>query len=235
MGPGVLLCPPKALTSSRGQQLTPGIREGRCHMKAFVVDKYGKGSTLRARQMPEPETGDHDALVRIAAAGVNPLDAKIMAGEFRLVLPYKPPFVLGNDLAGVVERAGPGVHRFAPGDEVYARPDKDRIGTFAGLISVSEDDLAPKPAGLTMAQAASLPLVALTAWQALVERADVKPGQKVLIHAGSGGVGTIAIQLAKYLGAYMATTTSTANVEWVRRRPGGRLPQAGLRAGCAGL
>src|SRR5436190_1208211 len=105
--------------------------------------------------MPEPETGDHDALVRIAATVVNPLDAKIMAGEFRLVLPYKPPFVLGNDLAGVVERAGSGVHRFAPGDEVYARPDKDRIGTFAGLISVSEDDLAPKPAGLTMAQAAS--------------------------------------------------------------------------------
>ena len=185
-------------------------------MKALVVDKYGKDSTLRAQQMPEPEIGDHDALVRIAAAGVNPLDAKIMAGEFRLVLPYKPPFVLGNDLAGVVERAGPGVHRFAPGDEVYARPDKDRIGTFAGLISISEDDLAPKPAGLTMAEAASLPLVALTAWQALVERANVKPGQKVLIHAGSGGVGTIAIQLAKYLGAYVATTTSTANVEWVR-------------------
>ena len=185
-------------------------------MKALVVDKYGKDSTLRAQQMPEPEISDHDALVRIAAAGVNPLDAKIMAGEFRLVLPYKPPFVLGNDLAGVVERAGPGVHRFAPGDEVYARPDTDRIGTFAGLISVSEDDLAPKPAGLTMAQAASLPLVALTAWQALVERANVKPGQKVLIHAGSGGVGTIAIQLAKYLGAYVATTTSTANVEWVR-------------------
>jgi NADPH:quinone reductase-like Zn-dependent oxidoreductase len=185
-------------------------------MKALVVDKYGKDSTLRAQQMPEPEIGDHDALVRIAAAGVNPLDAKIMAGEFRLVLPYKPPFVLGHDLAGVVERAGPGVHRFAPGDEVYARPDTGRIGTFAGLIAVSEDDLAPKPAGLTMAQAASLPLVALTAWQALVERANVKPGQKVLIHAGSGGVGTIAIQLAKYLGAYVATTTSTANVEWVR-------------------
>ena len=216
MGPGVLSRPPKALASSRGQQLTPGIREGRCHMKAFVVDKYGKDSTLRAQQMPEPEIGGRDALVRIAAAGVNPLDAKIMAGEFRLVLPYKPPFVLGNDLAGVVERVGPGVHRFAPGDEVYARPDTDRIGTFAGLISVSEDDLAPKPAGLTMAQAASLPLVALTAWQALVERADVKPGQKVLIHAGSGGVGTIAIQLAKYLGAYVATTTSTANAGWVR-------------------
>src|SRR5207248_5131109 len=123
---------------------------------------------------------------------------------------------LGNDLAGVVERAGSGVHRFAPGDDVYARPDKDRIGTFAGLIAVSEDDLAPKPAGLTMAQAASLPLVALTAWQALVERANVKPGQKVLIHAGSGGVGTYAIQLAKHRGATVATPTGTTNVEWGR-------------------
>ncbi len=105
---------------------------------------------------------------------------------------------------------------FAPGDEVYARPDKDRIGTFAELIAVDEADLARKPAGLSMAEAASLPLVALTAWQALVEKANVRPGQKVLIHAGSGGVGTIAIQLAKHLGAHVATTTSTANVDWVR-------------------
>ena len=185
-------------------------------MKAFIVDKYGKDSRLRAGQLPEPEIGDHDVLVRILASGVNPLDAKIMAGEFKLVLPYKPPFVLGNDLAGVVERVGPGVQRFAPGEEVYARPDKDRIGTFAELIAIDEADLALKPAALTMAEAASLPLVALTAWQALVEKADLQPGQRVLIHAGSGGVGTVAIQLAKHLGAYVATTTSTANLDWVR-------------------
>ena len=185
-------------------------------MKAFIVDEYGKDSRLRAGQLPAPEIGDHDVLVRILASGVNPLDAKIMAGEFKLVLPYKPPFVLGNDLAGVVERVGPGVQRFAPGEEVYARPDKDRIGTFAELIAIDERDLALKPAALTMAEAASLPLVALTAWQALVEKANLQPGQKVLIHAGSGGVGTIAIQLAKHLGAYVATTTSTANLDWVR-------------------
>jgi NADPH:quinone reductase-like Zn-dependent oxidoreductase len=155
-------------------------------------------------------------LVRILAAGVNPLDAKIMAGEFKLFLPYKPPFVLGHDLAGVVERVGPKVQKSAPGYEVYARPDTERIGTFAELIAIDEGDLALKPAGLTMAEAASLPLVALTAWQALVEKANLRPGQKVLIHAGSGGVGTIAIQLAKYLGAYVATTTSTPNVDWVR-------------------
>lgn len=185
-------------------------------MKTFIVDKYGKDSRLRAGDWPEPEIGGRDVLVRVRASGVNPLDAKIMAGEFKLVLPYKAPFVLGNDLAGVVERVGRSVRRFAPGDEVYARPDKDRIGTYAELIAVDEADLARKPAGLTMAQAASLPLVALTAWQALVEKANVRPGQKVLIHAGSGGVGTIAIQLAKHLGAHVATTTSTANVDWVR-------------------
>lgn len=185
-------------------------------MKAFIVDKYGKDGTLRAGDWPEPRVGDRDVLVRVAASGVNPLDSKIMAGEFKLVLPYKTPFVLGNDLAGVVERVGRSVRGFVPGDEVYARPDKDRIGTYADLIAVDERDLARKPAGLTMEQAASLPLVALTAWQALVEKADVQPGLKVLIHAGSGGVGTIAIQLAKHLGAHVATTTSTANVDWVR-------------------
>lgn len=185
-------------------------------MKAFIVDRYGKDAALRAAEWPEPEIGDRAVLVRVEAAGVNPLDVKIMAGEFRQILPYRPPFVLGHDLAGVVERVGPAVRGFQLGDQVYARPDKDRIGTFADLIAVDERDLARKPAGLTMAQAASLPLVALTAWQALVEKADVRPGQKVLVHAGSGGVGTIAIQLAHYLGAHVATTTSTPNVGWVR-------------------
>ena len=155
-------------------------------------------------------------LVDIHAAGVNLLDAKVRDGEFKLFLPYKAPFVLGHDLAGVVTRVGPAVTRFAVGDEVYARPRDGRIGTFAERIAVHEDDLAIKPASLSMAEAASVPLVALTAWQALVERANLQPGQKVLIHAGSGGVGTYAIQLAKHLGATVATTTGTSNVEWVR-------------------
>jgi NADPH:quinone reductase-like Zn-dependent oxidoreductase len=185
-------------------------------MKAFIVERYGKDAALRAGDWPEPEVGDRDVLVRVEASGVNPLDSKIMAGEFKQILPYKPPFLLGNDLAGVVVEVGRSVRRFAPGDEIYARPDKDRIGTYAELIAIDEADLARKPAGLTMVEAASLPLVALTAWQALVEKAAVRPGQKVLVHAGSGGVGTIAIQLAKHLGAHVATTTSTANVDWVR-------------------
>ncbi|TDO44264.1 NADPH:quinone reductase-like Zn-dependent oxidoreductase [Kribbella sp. VKM Ac-2527] len=183
-------------------------------MKAFIIDRYKSG--LRAAEMPVPELGEYDVLVQIHAAGVNPIDAKIKDGEFKLILPYRLPLIMGSDLAGVVVQVGPGVQRFKPGDEVYARPDKDRIGTFAELIAVNEDDLAEKPQSLTMEEAASLPMVALTAWQALVERANLRPGQKVLIHAGSGGVGTAAIQLAKHLGATVATTTSTANVDLVK-------------------
>ena len=184
-------------------------------MKAFIVDGYGKASG-RLGQMPEPELRPNDVLVEVHAAGVNPLDSKIRNGEFKLLLPYRLPLVLGNEVAGVVLRAGPGVQRFKAGDEVYARPDKDRIGTFAELIAIDQADVALKPKTLGMEEAASVPLVALTAWQALVDRAKLKRGEKVLIHAGSGGVGTIAIQLAKHLGAIVATTTSSANVEFVK-------------------
>ncbi|MFF2374873.1 NADP-dependent oxidoreductase [Streptomyces xiamenensis] len=183
-------------------------------MRAFMVERYGD-SSVRAGEIPDPQLGPDDVLVRIHAAGVNPLDNKISKGEFKAILPYRTPFVLGNDLAGTVAGAGAAVTGFAVGDEVFARPGKDRIGTFAELIAVHQDDLAPKPASLTMEEAASLPLVALTAWQALVERAHLRSGQKVLIHAGSGGVGTIAIQLAKHLGAFVATTASTANTDLV--------------------
>ncbi len=166
--------------------------------------------------MPEPELRDSDVLVRVRAASVNPLDSKIRDGEFRLILPYRPPFVLGHDVAGVVTRVGTEVQRFTVGDEVYARPDKDRIGTFAELIAIDQDDLGLKPTSLSMQEASAVPLVGLTAWQALVERGKVTAGQKVLIHAGSGGVGTVAIQLAKHLGAPVATTASTANVARVK-------------------
>ena len=186
-------------------------------MKAFILDRYGSNDVVRAGEMPDPELHDDDVLVQIHAASVNPVDLKIRDGKLKLILPYRLPFILGNDLAGVVVRVGSGVRRFKPGDEVYARPDEDRIGAFAEFISIKEDAVANKPKKLTMEEAASIPLVGLTAWQALVERANLKTGQKVLIHAGSGGVGTFAIQLAKHLGAIVATTTSTANVEWVKR------------------
>ncbi len=183
-------------------------------VKAYLVKQYKR--PIQSGEAPAPTVGDRDVLVDINAAGVNLLDAKVRDAEFKLILPYTPPFILGHDLAGVVTRVGPAVTRFAVGDEVYARPRDGRIGTFAERLAVHEDDLATKPTSLSMAEAASVPLVALTAWQALVERANLQPGQKVLIHAGSGGVGTFAIQLAKHLGATVATTTGTSNVEWVR-------------------
>src|SRR5947209_8348263 len=186
-------------------------------MKAFIVDRYGSKHGVRAGNMPDPELREDDVLVQIHAAGVNLLDAKIRDGEFKRFLPYRFPLILGNEVAGVVVRVGSKVRRLRPGDEVYARPRDGRVGTFAEYIAINEIDTAPKPKNLSMEEAASIPLVGLTAWQALVERANLKKGQKVLIHAGSGGVGTVAIQLAKHLGAIVATTTSTANLEWVKR------------------
>ncbi|MEE4883884.1 NADP-dependent oxidoreductase [Pseudomonas alliivorans] len=185
-------------------------------MKAFIIDRYGKKAVGRIGERPDPGIGQIDVLIQIHAAGVNMLDVKIRNGEFKPILPYTLPLVLGNDVAGVVVAVGPDVKGFKPGDEVYARPEQERMGSFAELICLHEESVALKPAQLTMVQAASVPLVALTAWQVLVETAKVKKGQRVLIHAGSGGVGTIAIQLAKHLGAFVATTTSTHNVEWVK-------------------
>jgi NADPH:quinone reductase-like Zn-dependent oxidoreductase len=185
-------------------------------MKAFILDRYGSKVALRAGEVADPEVREDDVLVQVHAAGVNLLDSKLRSGEFKLILPYRVPFVLGHDVAGVVVRVGVRVKRFKPGDEVYARPSDHRIGTFAELIAVQEKDLALKPKNLTMEEAASIPLVGLTAWQALVERGQLVAGQKVFIQAGSGGVGTFAIQLAKHLGATVATTTSTSNIDMVR-------------------
>ena len=185
-------------------------------MKAFVVDRYQKQAALRLADMPTPEPREDEVLVEVHAAGVNLLDAKIRGGEFKLVLPYRLPLILGHDVAGVVVKVGARVRQFKPGDEVYARADDFRIGTFAEFVPVNEASLALKPKGLTMEEAASIPLVGLTAWQALVEKAKLQRGQKVFIQAGSGGVGTFAIQLAKHLGATVATTTSTGNVALVK-------------------
>jgi NADPH:quinone reductase-like Zn-dependent oxidoreductase len=185
-------------------------------VKAFILDRYEKKGSLRFGDMPEPALQDDDVLVEIRAAGLNLLDSKIRDGEFKLILPYRPPLILGHDVAGTVVRVGSKVRQFKLGDEIYARPRDSQVGTFAEFIALNEADVALKPKNLTMEEAASVPLVGLTAWQVLVERAKLKKGQKVLIHAGSGGVGTFAIQLAKHLGATVATTTSTANIELVK-------------------
>jgi NADPH:quinone reductase-like Zn-dependent oxidoreductase len=171
---------------------------------------------LRLGDVPEPSLGEDQVLVRVHAAAVNLIDAKVRNGEFKLILPYRAPFVLGHDVAGVVVGVGARVRQFKLGDAVYSRPDDFRIGTFAEFIAINEESVALKPRNLTMEEAASIPLVGLTAWQALIEKAQLKRGQKVFIQAGSGGVGTFAIQLAKHLGATVATTASAGNVALVK-------------------
>lgn len=186
-------------------------------MKAALLDRYGGNDAVRLGDVPMPTIGDTDLLVQVHAASVNPLDIKTRNGQVRILLRYRLPMVMGNDLAGVVVRVGAQVRGFKAGDAVYARLDEDRIGAFAEFAAVRESDAALMPARLGFEQAASLPLVALTAWQALVERAQLQAGQRVLIHAGSGGVGTIAIQLARHLGATVLTTVGQRNAELVRR------------------
>lgn len=185
-------------------------------MKAYILDRYGKGQVLRLGEVPDPVPAAGQVLIDIHATALNQLDAKLRDGAFKPIVPYKPPFILGHDLAGIVVSVGAGVRRFKVGDAVFARPRDLNIGTFAERIAVDEADVAAKPANLSMIDAASIPLVGLTAWQVLVEVAKLTRGQKVLIHAGSGGVGTLAIQIARHLGANVATTASAANAGLVR-------------------
>lgn len=177
-------------------------------MKAFVINKYSKKEELKLTDVAIPEVKENDVLVEVHASGLNLLDSKIKTGEFKLLLPYKFPLILGHDVAGVITKVGKNVKNFKVGDAVYSRVADHRIGTLAEFIAVDEKDVALKPKNISMEEAASIPLVALTAWQALIETAKLEKGQKVFIQAGSGGVGTIAIQLAKHLGATVATTAS---------------------------
>ena len=186
-------------------------------MKAAVIDRYGSNDLVRVAEVAVPTIGPTDLLVRVRAASVNPLDVKTRRGEVKVLLEYRFPLVLGSDLAGEVVDLGARVTRFRKGDAVYARLDADRIGAFAEYAVVREGAAAPKPTNVTFEEAASLPLVALTAWQALVEIAELRAGQRALIHAGSGGVGSVAIQLAHHLGATVFTTVGRRNVDLVRR------------------
>lgn len=186
-------------------------------MKAALLERYGDNGAVRVADVPIPTIGDTDLLVEVRAASVNPLDVKTRQGQLKLLLKYKFPMIMGNDLSGVVVRVGSKVSRFTVGDEIYARLDKGRIGAFAEFAAVRESDAALKPSNASFEEAASLPLVSLTAWQALVELGCVEPGQRVLIHAGSGGVGSVAIQLAHHLGATVFTTVGERNLEWVKR------------------
>ncbi|KQL18281.1 NADP-dependent oxidoreductase [Cytobacillus solani] len=184
-------------------------------MKAMVIDKYGK-VPLRLAEMPTPEIGEYEVLAEIHAASMNPIDFKIRDGKVKLLVKYKMPLILGNDFSGVVTKVGAKVTRFKVGDEIYARPRKSKIGTFAEYIAIHEDDIALKPKNLSFEEAASIPLVGLTSYQALIDIMQLQKGQKILIQAGAGGVGTFAIQLAKVMGATVATTASVAGTNLVK-------------------
>jgi len=183
-------------------------------MKAAYINRYGNINDVQLDEQSKPVLTENDVLIKVHAASINPLDLRVLEGEFKAILPVQFPFILGNDFAGTVVQVGANVTQFKVGDEVYAKIDLN--GAFAEYTVVHQSSLALKPQNISMELAASLPLVSLTAWQALVEIAKVQAGQKVLIHAGSGGVGSIAIQLAKHLGATVATTTSGKNAQWVK-------------------
>ncbi|MEK4497720.1 NADP-dependent oxidoreductase [Bacillus sp. FSL R12-0069] len=184
-------------------------------MKAMIIDKYGK-VPMRMAEVPTPEINEYEVLAEIYAASINPIDFKIRDGKVKMLLKYEMPLILGNDFSGVITKVGSKVTRFKVGDEIYARPRKNKIGTFAEYIAIHEDDIALKPKNLSFEEAASIPLVGLTSYQALHDIMQLQKGQKILIHAGSGGVGTFAIQLAKIMGATVTTTASKAGANLVK-------------------
>ena len=184
-------------------------------MKAMIIDKYGK-VPMHMAEVPTPEINEYEVLAEIHAASINPIDFKIRDGKVKMLLKYEMPLILGNDFSGVITKVGSKVTRFKVGDEIYARPRKNKIGTFAEYIAIHEDDIALKPKNLSFEEAASIPLVGLTSYQALHDIMHLQQGQKILIHAGSGGVGTFAIQLAKIMGATVTTTASEAGTNLVK-------------------
>ncbi len=185
-------------------------------MKAIVIDEYGGREKLKETEMPIPEPGDDDVLIEIHAASINPVDWKVREGYLKEMLPHEFPLVLGYDAAGVVIKTGANVSKFKEGDEVYTRPDIMRNGTYAEYVAVAEDLVALKPENLSFEEAASIPLVGETSWQALVEFAGIKKGDKVFVPAGAGGVGSFAIQLAKSFGATAASTASGKNIDLLK-------------------
>lgn len=185
-------------------------------MRAARIHRYGPPEVLVVDEVPEPTIGPRDLLVDVHASSVNPIDVKIRSGGQRALIHYTLPWTLGLDFSGVVKAVGSRVTRFGVGDEVYGSPTHRRPGCYAERLAVDERDAARKPTNLSHHEAATIPLVGLTAWGALVVQSRLRAGQKVLIHAGSGGVGTFAIQLAKDLGAHVATTCSARNVELVK-------------------
>jgi NADPH:quinone reductase-like Zn-dependent oxidoreductase len=186
------------------------------NMKAVRIHNYGGAEVLKFEDAPRPTPGPGEVLIRIYAAAVNPVDWKVRKGYLKDRIQYPLPLIPGWDFSGVVEAAGPGVTRLKKGDEVYARPDIARNGAYAEYIVAKESEVALKPKTLDHVHAAAIPLAALTAWQALFDTAGLQAGQKVLIHGASGGVGSFAVQLAKWKGAHVIGTASSRNQSFLR-------------------
>jgi len=230
--PGTAGCSSSTRTSSSGRSSSYESSPGRTVMKAFVVERYGKDG-LRAADVPDPEIGDADVLIKVSAAGINPLDKMVRNGEFKRLLEVPHPVRAGHDVAGVVTRVGSAVRDFQVGDEAYARPRDLRIGTFAQYIAIDQDDVAPKPASAHPAPGGRVPLVSLAAWQALVDRAHVKPGQKVLVHAGPAAWGrpsSSSPSTSRHGGDDRPRRERGAGAQPRRGRRGG-LHEGGLRRG----
>lgn len=197
-----------------GPRNTDGAAAVAHRVKAYILSKYGADPVLT--DVPDPHAGPGEVVIDVAAVSVNPVDEVLAKGTARLVVPLNLPSRLGFDAAGTVLEVGDGVTHLAVGQRVMVRADQAHMGSFAERLLVDASVVAPAPAGLTDGEAASIPLAGTTAWQALVDRGHVTAGQRVLIHAGAGGVGSLAIQIAKHLGAEVATTASPRNAELVR-------------------
>lgn len=185
-------------------------------MKAARIHAYGASSEIRIEDAPLPTLNDDDVLIRVVATSVNPVDWKIRKGYLKSFIPYEMPLTMGWDVSGVVEKTGPAVTKFKLGDAVYSRPDIRRNGAYAEYVAVRESEIAFKPTTISHVEAASLPLVSITAWESLFTAASLSKGQRVLIHAGAGGVGSIAVQLARAKGAHVTATASAGKAALVR-------------------
>lgn len=185
-------------------------------MKAIIIEQYGGKDQLIGQEVPKPSASENQVIVKLFATSINPIDWKLREGYLRAMLPFEFPIILGWDAAGVIDEVGVNVRNYKIGDRVFARPETTNQGTYAEYTAIDSHLLAKIPENISFEEAACVPLAALTAWQCLYDFGNVKQGDKVLIHAGAGGVGTFAIQLAKNSGAYVATTAGTNNVEFLR-------------------
>lgn len=185
-------------------------------MKAIVIENYGHADELHEQDVPKPTINDNQILIQQYATSINPIDWKLREGYLKDGFNFEFPIILGWDSAGVVAEVGKNVSQFKVGDRVFSRPATTAQGTYAEFVAVEESRVAKIPENVSFEEAASVPLAGLTAWQCLVDFSAIKKGDKVLIHAGSGGVGSFAIQFAKHFGAYVATTASGKNESLVK-------------------